>query len=46
MCIRDSKKAMQKDILNHENLTVLQSTVKSVEFSKCKAEGVVIDTGD
>ena len=33
-CRDEYKKAMQKDILNHENLTVLQSTVKSVKFSK------------
>ena len=45
-CRDQYKKAMQKDILNHDNLTVLQSTVKSVEFSKCKAVGVFIDTGD
>ena len=45
-CRDEYKKAMQKDILNHENLTVLQSTVKSVKFSKNRAEGVVIETGD
>ena len=42
-CRDEYKKAMQKDILNHENLTVLQSTVKSVKFSKNRAEQWVTD---
>ncbi len=38
------KKAIQKEIMHHKNLTVLQSTVKSLNFKSDKVSGIVIDT--
>ena len=40
------KKAIQKEIMNQENLTVLQSTVKSLNFKFEKVQGIKIDTGE
>tara|TARA_B100001113_G_scaffold195613_1_gene160435 strand:- start:3549 stop:5426 length:1878 start_codon:yes stop_codon:yes gene_type:complete len=40
------KKAIQKEILHCDNLTVLQSTVKSFNFKSDKVEGIKIDTGE
>jgi tRNA uridine 5-carboxymethylaminomethyl modification enzyme len=45
-CRDEYKKAIQKEILNHENLTVLQSTVKSINFKSEKVNGVVLDTNE
>ena len=45
-CRDEYKKAIQKEILNHENLTVLQSTVKSINFKSEKVNGVVLDTDE
>ena len=40
------KKAIQKEILNQENLTVLQATVKTLNFKSNKVEGIQIDTSE
>ena len=45
-CRDEYKKAVQREIISHKNLTVLQSTVKSICFSKQRATGVIIDTGE
>ena len=40
------KKAIQREILNHKSLTILQSTVQSFIFASNEVNGVVIDTGE
>mgnify|MGYP001435050796 CR=1 FL=1 len=40
------KKAIQKEILHQKNLTVLQATVKSLNFELDKIKGIEIDTGE
>ncbi len=40
------KKAIQKEIMFHKNLTVLQATVKSINFKIDRIEGIVIGTGE
>ena len=40
------KKAIQKEIMFHKNLTVLQATVKSFNFKFDKVQGIEIDTGE
>lgn len=43
-CRNQYKKAIQKEIMHHKNLTVLQSTVKSIKFSSQKVTGVLTET--
>ena len=45
-CRDEYKKYIQREIISHKNITVLQSTVKSICFSKQSANGVIIDTGE
>ena len=45
-CRDKYKKAIQKAIMHHENLTVLQSTVKSIDFKHKKVNGVILDTDE
>jgi len=45
-CRDEYKKAIQKEIMNHKNLTVLQSTVKSLKFKKNSVKGIVTDTDE
>ena len=45
-CRDQYKKEIQSEILNCENLTVLQSTVRSINFTKNKIDGVVIESGE
>ena len=45
-CRDEYKKAIQKEIMHHENLTVLQSTVKSIDFKLKKVNGVILDTDE
>ncbi len=45
-CRDEYKKAIQKEILHHTNLTVLQSTVKSIDFKSKKVNGIVLDTDE
>ncbi len=45
-CRDQYKKEIQSEILNCENLTVLQSTVRSIKFTKNKIDGVVIESGE
>ena len=40
------KKAIQQEIMNHDDLTVLQSTVKSIKFDADEVAGVILDTGE
>jgi len=40
------KKAIQQEIMNHDDLTVLQSTVKSIKFEVDEVTGVMLDTGE
>jgi len=40
------KKAIQQEIMNHDDLTVLQSTVKSIKFEADEVTGVMLDTGE
>jgi tRNA uridine 5-carboxymethylaminomethyl modification enzyme len=40
------KKAIQQEIMNHDDLTVLQSTVKSIKFDADEVTGVMLDTGE
>jgi len=40
------KKAIQQEIMNHDNLIVLQSTVKSMKFGTDEVTGVMLDTGE
>lgn len=40
------KKAIQQEIMNHDDLTVLQSTVKSIKFHADEVAGVILDTGE
>jgi len=40
------KKAIQKEIMHQDNLTVLQSTVRSLNFKSEKAKGIILDTGE
>jgi tRNA uridine 5-carboxymethylaminomethyl modification enzyme len=40
------KKAIQTEMMNHENITVLQSTVKSIDFKLKKVNGVILDTDE
>ena len=45
-CRDEYKKAIQREIISHKNITVLQSTVKSICFLKDKATAVIIDTDE
>ena len=45
-CRDEYKKAIQKEIMHHENLTVLQSTVKSIDFKLKRVNGVILDTDE
>ena len=40
------KKAIQKEIMHQDNLTVLQCTVNSLNFKLDRVEGIIIDTGE
>ena len=40
------KKAIKQEIMNHDDLTVLQSTVKSIKFDADEVAGVILDTGE
>ncbi len=40
------KKAVQKEIMNHKHLTVLQATVKTIKFKSDKVQGIELDTGE
>ncbi len=45
-CRDTYKKVIQQEIMHHENLTVLQSTVKTIEFDADNVTGVLLDTGE
>ena len=45
-CRDEYKKAIQKEIMHHEMLTVLRSTVKSIKFKSKKIHGVVLETDE
>ena len=45
-CRDEYKKSIQREILNHKSLTILQSTVQSFIFASNEVNGVVIDTGE